>query len=123
MHLCFLNLQFSIRANRVQLFLREVFVVQIFFVEDIAIASHPGILPDILGDDIQSFLFAAAMKHLSNVTHQLVSGPHGYMDMAVDNTGHNEFPVEIFHLSVIRRKSVLIANIDELSVLHNKCAG
>ena len=82
-------------------------------------------LPDIIRYKIQRALFALAGNHFpkSRYADQIVSGPHGYMDVAVDNTGHNEFTVEIFHLSVICRKSVLIANIDELSVLHNKRAG
>ena len=42
------------------------------------------------------------------------------MDMAVDDTGHDEFPAEISDLSFILRKTGLVAHVDEFTVLHYK---
>ena len=93
MHLRFLNLQFSIRTDRVQIFFCEVLTLQMLFVENIAVAILPGIFPDIVRNKIQGFLFAVTFNNRPKGAHQFVSGAHGYMDMAVDDAGHDEFSV------------------------------
>ena len=41
---------------------------------------------------------------------------NGYMDMAVDDAGHDELPAKVRDLALIRRKPGLVAHIDEYSI-------
>ena len=111
----FVDLQFTVRADRVKVFFGDLFPIQESFFQKKFVAFHAGILLDIIRHKVQRFLFAIAFKTLADLP-VLESDRKCYMDMSINDTRHDEFPFKICNLSFKIRKAGLIANIDELAV-------
>ena len=122
MPLRLLNLQFPVRANCVQILFGDIVLLQVLFVEHQAVTVLTRMLLNIIRYKIQRTLLAVAINNFpeSRYAYQIVSGSHGHMDMAVDNTGHDEFPAKIRDLSLVRRKTGLVTHINEFSILHRE---
>ena len=118
----FLDLKLAVRADRVKILLHKLFAVERLLLHGKSVTLQTGLFPDHLRHDVQGFLLSAANDEPVDRCVLKADGP-GHVGMAVYYAGHDEFSFKIRDLSLILRKAVLIANIQELSILHNKRAG
>ena len=115
----FLNQKLSIRADHIEIFFYDIVPIQDLFLHHESVAFFTGMLADIVRHDVQRFLFAVALNAFAHI-RILKSNWQGYMDMAVDDAGHDEFSTEIGNFAIIGRKTGLVAHIDEFAVLYRK---
>ena len=113
------NQQLSVRTDDIQIFLCEDLPLQVFPLQNKSVTLFPGIAFHIPVHKIQRFLPAGAHNIFSHI-HVGKTDARRHMNMAVNNTRHDELPAEIRDLALIILKSRLTAHIDEFSVLHHK---
>ena len=101
MALAFQNQEFSIRADGIEIFLHDVFPLQVLTLQNESVAFQARIALDALRHKVECFLFAGAHNVIS-CTHISESNTCGHMHMAVDDARHDEFPTQVGDFTLIR---------------------
>ena len=120
----FLNLQFRIRTNGVQLLLDDILSFQEPFLHVEPVPFLAGVRFDIVRHQLQRSLLAVRLDPLSHRCVLKTNG-NGDVHVAVNNAGHDELAAQVLDLAFVTLQAGFIAHIHKFTVLYHqgRCQG
>ena len=83
------------------------------------VALLAGVLCDVALHEVERVLLAVRLEAQAEV-RVLEPDAYRYVDVAVDDAGHDELAAEVADLALEAREAGLVAHVGELAVLHHE---
>ena len=116
------NHDLTVGTDRIQIFLYNLLAMQENTLQKETVRFFARIVLHIIGDKVKDFLLAVT-REIHKLIPILRSDGHGNMNMAVDDSRHDEFSVKILYLTFKLRQAGVISHIHKFTVFYRQGGG